>query len=61
MRDRFRHLNKGLAVVLVFIGSKMLITDLWHVPTALSLAVILAALTLSVLASPRAARPSGAQ
>jgi tellurite resistance protein TerC len=61
MRDRFRHLNKGLAVVLVFIGVKMLITDLWHVPTALSLAVILAALTISVIASPKAARPARAR
>ena len=53
MRDRFRHLNKGLAFVLVFIGVKMLVTDLWHVPTELSLAVIVAAIGASVLASPR--------
>jgi tellurite resistance protein TerC len=51
MADRFRHLNKGLAFVLVFIGVKMLIADLWHVPTALSLGVIVAAITASVLAS----------
>jgi tellurite resistance protein TerC len=57
MRDRFRHLNKGLAVVLVFIGAKMLVSDLWHVPTELSLAVIVVALTASVLASPKAAEP----
>jgi tellurite resistance protein TerC len=55
MRERFRHLNKGLAVVLVFIGLKMLVSDLWHVPTELSLAVIIVALTVSVLASPRRA------
>jgi tellurite resistance protein TerC len=55
MRDRFRHLSKGLAFVLVFIGVKMLIADLWHVPTELSLAVIIVALTVSVLASPRRA------
>jgi tellurite resistance protein TerC len=55
MRDRFRHLNKGLAFVLVFIGVKMLITDVWHVPTELSLGVIIVALTVSVLASPRRA------
>jgi predicted tellurium resistance membrane protein TerC len=53
MRERFRHLSKGLAVVLVFIGIKMMITDLWHVPTELSLAVILVVLGASVLASPR--------
>lgn len=53
MADRFRHLDKGLAFVLVFIGVKMLIADLWHVPTALSLGVIVASLTVAVLASLR--------
>jgi tellurite resistance protein TerC len=53
MADRFRYLNVGLSFVLVFIGVKMLITDLWHVPTALSLGVIVAALGTSVLASRR--------
>ena len=61
MRDRFRHLNKGLAVVLVFIGVKMLITDVWHVPTELSLAVILVALTASIVASPKAPQPADAR
>jgi tellurite resistance protein TerC len=53
MADRFRHLNLGLSFVLVFIGVKMLITDLWHVPTALSLAVIVTALGVSVITSRR--------
>jgi tellurite resistance protein TerC len=61
MRERFRHLNKGLAAVLVFIGAKMLATDLWHVPTELSLAVIVIALTASVLAGPRAAAGADAR
>jgi tellurite resistance protein TerC len=56
MADRFRYLNLGLAFVLVFIGAKMLATDLWHVPTGLSLAVIVAALTVSVVASLRGDR-----
>jgi tellurite resistance protein TerC len=60
MRERFRHLNKGLAFVLVFIGAKMLVTDLWHVPTELSLAVIIVAISASVLASRRRPVPSGA-
>jgi tellurite resistance protein TerC len=54
MADRFRYLNYGLAFVLVFIGAKMLMTDIWHVPTPLSLGVIVASLTVSVLASRRA-------
>jgi tellurite resistance protein TerC len=53
MADRFRYLNRGLSFVLVFIGVKMLVSDVWHVPTALSLAVIVAAIGVSVLASRR--------
>jgi tellurite resistance protein TerC len=53
MQERFRHLGKGLAFVLVFVGAKMMLGDVWHVPTELSLAVILAALGASMLASLR--------
>jgi tellurite resistance protein TerC len=56
MADRFRYLNLGLAFVLVFIGVKMLITDLWHVPTVLSLGVIVGSLGVAVLASLRSER-----
>jgi tellurite resistance protein TerC len=56
MADRFRYLNLGLAFVLVFIGVKMLITDLWHVPTVLSLGVIVASLGLAIAASLRKER-----
>jgi tellurite resistance protein TerC len=38
--QRFSYLNYGLAAILVWVGVKMLITDLWHVPTVLSLLVI---------------------
>jgi tellurite resistance protein TerC len=51
LAGRFRHLSTGLAFVLVFIGVKMLITDLWHVPTLLSLGVIVGALGASIGAS----------
>jgi tellurite resistance protein TerC len=56
MADRFEYLHVGLAFVLVFIGVKMLITDLWHVPILLSLGVIVAALGVSVAASLRKER-----
>ena len=56
MADRFRYLNLGLAFVLVFIGVKMLVADLWHVPTVLSLGVIVASLGVAVLASLRKER-----
>jgi tellurite resistance protein TerC len=48
---RFVYLRYGLAAILVFVGMKMLLIDLWHVPTPLSLAVIGGLLALSVTAS----------
>jgi tellurite resistance protein TerC len=51
MAGRFRYLNIGLGVILGFVGVKMLIADLFHVPLWLSLGVIAMALTVSVLAS----------
>ena len=53
MLDRFRYLNLGLAFVLVFIGVKMLVADVWHVPTVLSLGVIVVSLGVAVVASLR--------
>jgi tellurite resistance protein TerC len=53
MADRFRYLHVGLAFVLVFIGLKMLITDIWHVPTLLSLGVIVASLGTAIAISLR--------
>ncbi len=54
MAGRFRYLNVGLGVVLGFVGIKMLITELYHFPTWLSLVVITMALTVAVVASLRA-------
>jgi tellurite resistance protein TerC len=56
LAGRFRHLSAGLAFVLVFIGVKMLISDLWHVPTLLSLGVIVGALGAAIGASMLAER-----
>jgi tellurite resistance protein TerC len=60
MADRFRYLNVGLGAILAFVGVKMLITDLYHVPTWTSLAVISAALAGSIIASLRADRRDAA-
>jgi tellurite resistance protein TerC len=49
--DRFEYLKTGLAFILIFIGTKMLIEDLIHIPVAVSLLVIVAALVASVLLS----------
>jgi tellurite resistance protein TerC len=51
MAGRFRYLNIGLGVILGFVGVKMLVADLYHVPLWLSLGVIAVALAVTVLAS----------
>ncbi len=47
----FRFLRYGLAFILVFVGGKMLVTDLFHIPTAISLGVVAGVLAITVLAS----------
>jgi tellurite resistance protein TerC len=49
--DRFHYLKLGLSVVLVFVGIKMLATDLYKVPVGLSLAVIALVLGVAITAS----------
>ncbi len=56
--DRFVHLKLGLAIVLVWVGVKMLVVDLWKVPTLLSLGVVVTVIAVSVVASLRATRPA---
>jgi len=45
------HLNYGLALVLMFIGAKMLLSAKYQIPTWIALAVIAGLLAMSVLAS----------
>jgi tellurite resistance protein TerC len=54
MAGRFRYLNVGLAVILAFVGVKMLIAELYHFPTWASLLVIIVVLTVTIVASLRA-------
>lgn len=49
--NRFELLKYGLAAILVFIGTKMLIVDWFKIPVLLSLAVVGTLLAISVLAS----------
>ncbi|HWB56350.1 MAG TPA: TerC family protein [Gaiellaceae bacterium] len=58
MIDRFRYLNLGLAAVLVFVGLKMTLADVYAVPVYASLAVIVVTLAASVIASLLRPRPS---
>lgn len=48
---KFRFLKLGLSGILIFIGVKMLVMDIYHVPITVSLGVIGVILTLAVLAS----------
>ncbi len=56
MADRFHLLKFGLAVVLMFVGTKMLIVDWFKIPVAVSLGVVVAVLGTSMLLSLIASR-----
>jgi tellurite resistance protein TerC len=49
--DRFRHLKTGLALVLAFVGVKLLVGDVVHLPSLVSLAIVVTILGLAVVAS----------
>jgi tellurite resistance protein TerC len=51
MMSRFRYLDTGLAVILAFIGTKMLLTNVYKIPNLASLGVIAGVLTIAVIAS----------
>ncbi len=47
--DRLVHLNKGLAVILAYVGVKMIVGHWYHLPTVLSLLIIAGVLTVTVV------------
>ncbi|HYH08008.1 MAG TPA: TerC family protein [Thermoanaerobaculia bacterium] len=49
--DKFHFLKYGLAIVLLFVGVKMIVAEWYKVPIGASLGVIAGVLTLSVIAS----------
>lgn len=49
--QRFRYLKYGLAAVLVLVGVKMLIADIYHMPIMLSLGLIATFLAVAIVAS----------
>lgn len=53
--NKFHLLNYGLAVILVFIGTKMCLIDLYKVPVGVSLAVVVGILAVTMLWSVRTA------
>jgi tellurite resistance protein TerC len=59
--DRFSLLKYGLALVLMFIGVKMLLIDVYKIPIGVSLAVVASIIGVSVWLSLRRAAPADQQ
>ncbi len=49
--EKFYYLKLGLSVILTFVGVKMVLADVFSLPTALSLVVIAVVLTIAIVAS----------
>lgn len=56
MAGRFRYLNVGLGVILASVGVKMMLSDVVHVPTVLSLGIIVVTLAVAIATSLAAER-----
>jgi tellurite resistance protein TerC len=54
--DMFKYLNYGLAVVLSFVGAKMLLTDIYPISINISLVIIAVILSIAIVASIISAR-----
>jgi tellurite resistance protein TerC len=53
--SRFHLLNYGLAVILAFIGTKMMLIDVFKIPVAVSLGVVLSILAITMIWSSKTA------
>jgi tellurite resistance protein TerC len=60
MTARFHLLKYGLAAILVFIGTKMLLLDVYKIPIGMALGIVVVILLLSVVASLVTSRRSDA-
>jgi tellurite resistance protein TerC len=58
MMDRFIYLKTGLALVLGFVGTKMILADRLPIPNGISLLVIIIILTITITVSMIATKPS---
>ncbi|MEP6809191.1 MAG: TerC family protein [Chthoniobacterales bacterium] len=54
--DRFIYLKTGLALVLGFVGAKMLVADFFHIPNWISLLFVVGTLLITIALSMRATR-----
>jgi len=51
MMALFHYLHYGLSAILVFVGAKMLLADIYKIPVGIALGVVACFLTISVIAS----------
>jgi tellurite resistance protein TerC len=51
--DKFVYLKLGLSAILVFVGAKMLLTEVYKIPAMVSLLVVVSMLAVAVVASMR--------
>jgi tellurite resistance protein TerC len=51
LMEMFRYLHYGLAVILMFVGVKMISSNYLHMPTWIALGVVVGVLTIAVVAS----------
>lgn len=58
MLERLRFLKIGLIALLLFIGTKMIISDLYHIPTTTSLIVVFSILGVVIVASLLKGKPT---
>ncbi len=49
--EKFHYLSTGLAIVLIFVGAKMLLDTVYEIPMTVSLGVVFVVLTTSIVAS----------
>jgi tellurite resistance protein TerC len=55
-RSKLLYLNRGLGVILFYVGVKMIVSEWYHIPTPISLGVIAMVLAVTVWTSLRASR-----
>lgn len=56
MMRLFRYLDEGLAIILVFIGVKMLVSEFYKIPTSVALGFVVLVLTVTIVLSLMAER-----
>ena len=51
MMEMFHYLHYGLSLILIFVGTKMLVSHYYEIPTEIALSMVAGILLMSVLAS----------